>query len=337
MKKQHHMTQNERYKLEAFLQAKKPVAWIAKELGFCERTIYYEKKRGQVTLVRNPRGIPIDTVEYSADKGQQVHKYNQTGKGRSLKIGNDYDYAEFLEHKIIKERYSPAAALAAARKEGFATSICVGTLYSYIEKKVFLKLSNKHLWVKSKKEKRQRGNTEPRIAHPKLPSISDRPQHINERSERGHWEMDLIIGKEGKGPVLLTLTERVTRQELIFKLPNKKAATVCSVFDRLEKTMPKFKEIFKSITTDNGSEFLVLENLQRSINGGKRFDVWYCHSYAAWEKGSNENHNRMIRRWFPKGTDFTKVTKKQVAAVQNWMNNYPRKILNWATPNEMTA
>lgn len=336
MKKQHYMTENERYKLEAFLQAKKPISWIAKEMGFCERTIYYEKKRGQTNQIRNPHGIPIDTVEYSAQKGQKIHRYNQTAKGRPLKIGNDYKYAEYLENKIIKDRYSPAAALAAAKKDGFATSVCITTLYSYIDKQVFLKLSNKHLWVKSSRKPRSEA-PERRIAHPKLPSITDRPEYINDRSEVGHWEMDLVVGKKGSSPVLLTLTERVTRQELIFKLPDKKAATVCSVFDRLEKAMPKFKEKFQSITTDNGSEFLVLEKLQRSIYGGKRFDVWYCHSYAAWEKGSNENHNRMIRRWFPKGTDFSKISKKQVAAVQNWMNNYPRRILNWNTPNEMTA
>ena len=334
MKKQHYMTIDERYKLEVlYNDARLSIGKIAKILGFCRQTIYNEIKLG--TYIHTCEWY--DEKRYSACKAEQLHKYNQTAKGRPLKIGNDHDYAEFLEHKIIKDRYSPAAALAAARKEGFATSICVGTLYSYIDKKIFLKLSNKHLWIKSRKEKKQREASAPRVAHPKLPSISDRPERINERSERGHWEMDLVVGKEGKGPVLLTLTERVTRQELIFKLPNKKAATVCSVFDRLEKTMPTFKEKFKSLTTDNGPEFLVLEKLQESIHGGKRFDVWYCHSYAAWEKGSNENHNRMIRRWFPKGTDFSKVTEKQVAAVQNWMNNYPRRILNWATPNEMTA
>lgn len=93
-----------------------------------------------------------------------------------------------------------------------------------------------------------------------------------------------------------------------------------------------FREKFKSITTDNGPEFLEYEKLRRSSLGDVRFQVWYCHSYAAWEKGSNENHNRMIRRWFPKGTDFTKVTKKQVADIQHWMNSYPRKVLDWKTP-----
>lgn len=67
---------------------------------------------------------------------------------------------------------------------------------------------------------------------------------------------------------------------------------------------------------------------------GNRFDVYYCHSYAAWEKGSNENHNRMVRRWFPKGTNFAKVTRKELQWVEDWMNRYPRKILGWSCPLE---
>lgn len=333
MKKQHYMTHDERQQLEAlYNHARLPVSQIAKKLGFCRQTIYNELKLGSYVHTCDY----WDETRYSACKAEQLHKCAQTAKGRPLKIGNDYEYAGYLENKIIKDKYSPAAALAAARKAGFMTNVCVSTLYSYIEKQVFMDLSNRHLWVKSKKKKRS-GSSERRIAHPKLPSIADRPDYINDRSELGHWEMDLVVGKENRGPVLLTLTERVTRQEMIFKLPDKKAATVCSVFDKLEKSTPQFKKKFQSITTDNGSEFLVLEKLQQSIHGGKRFDVWYCHSYSAWEKGSNENHNRMIRRWFPKGTDFTKVTKKRVAEIQEWMNNYPRRILGWNTPNEMAV
>ena len=79
-------------------------------------------------------------------------------------------------------------------------------------------------------------------------------------------------------------------------------------------------------------EFLEYDQLTKSIFGGKRFDIWYCHSYAAWEKGTNENHNRMIRRWSPKGTDFSKVKNAEIAALQDWMNGYPRKVLDWKTP-----
>ena len=332
MGKQHYMTEQERHQLEAMRRNKIPVREIARQLGFCERTIYYELRRGSYMHTCEF----WDEKRYSAQKGQQIHRYNQTAKGRPLKIGSDHAFAAYIEHKIIVDRYSPAAALAAARKYPFATRICVSTLYSYIDKKVFYQLGNRHLWEKRKKKVKTEEAT-PRVAHPKLPSIENRPAHIGQRSERGHWEMDLIIGKAETSHVLLTLTERYSRQELIFKLPNRKAATIRGVFDRLERRCPDFPERFKSLTTDNGSEFMEYDKLCRSIHGGSRFHVWYCHSYSAWEKGSVENHNRMIRRFFPKGTDFSKISKKRIAAVQDWMNNYPRKILQWQTPNEAAA
>ncbi|MCI8593755.1 MAG: IS30 family transposase [Oscillospiraceae bacterium] len=334
-RKQHYMTRDERQQLEAMHRNRIPIAEIARQLGFCRQTIYNELCRGKVNYIRNRHGIPIDTVEYSAEKAQQKFQYAQTAKGRPLKIGGDYAYAAFLEQKIIEERYSPAAALAAARKQGYQTKVCVTTLYSYITKQVFYKLTDKHLW--NKKKRKRKASEERRIAHPLLPSIINRPKQIEARSERGHWEMDLVVGKAKTKTVLLTLTERVTRQELIFKLPDRKAATVQGVFNKLEQEQADFKERFKSITTDNGVEFLQYQQLRQSIHGGQRFEVWYCHSYAAWEKGTNENHNRMIRRWFPKGTDFGKVPDEEIARVQDWMNHYPRKILNWATPAELAT
>lgn len=342
MKKQHYMTRDERQQLEALRKAKVPVAKIARLLGFCRQTIYNELERGAYV---HTCGY-WDEIRYSADKGQLVHEENQTAKGRALKIGNDREYADFLERKMLgiqengtidrRKRYSPAAALAEARAAGFQTSVCTTTLYSYIEKRVFLHLTNKDLWEKGKRKKRGYHKVR-RIAHPALPSIANRPERINQRSEPGHWEMDLVVSGSGAKGALLTMTERTTREEMIFKLPDKRATTVRAVFDKLEKSMGRdlFKKKFQSITTDNGPEFLEYEQLTRSIFGGKRFDVWYCHSYAAWEKGTNENSNRMIRRWFPKGTDFSKVKEKEVAAIQEWMNGYPRKELEWKTP--MTA
>lgn len=342
-KKQHYMTEEERYKLEAYREAGKSVAWIAGKMGFCRQTIYNELKRGSYVHTCDY----WDEVRYSADKGQQIHDYNQTGKGRQLKIGKDFAYARFLEEKCMGiqadgsvdkcKRYSPAAALAAAQAEGFQTSICTATFYSYIHKGVFLHLSVKDLWEKTKKkrnyEKIQRN------AHPKLPGIQDRSEEAGTRKEPGHWEIDLIIGKAKTKPCLLTLYERMKREYLTFKLPDKRAASVRAVFDQLEQSMGKeaFRERFKSITTDNGPEFLEYELLVKSVYGGERFQVWYCHPYSAWEKGGVECYNRMARRWFPKGTDFTKVTKKRIAEFQEWINSYPRKILGWKAPKELAA
>lgn len=328
----HYMTKEERIILQTLLDEKKSVSYIARKLDCCRQTVYNEIRRGQYL---HNYGY-YDKLRYSADKGQQIHDYNQTAKGRPLKIGSDHAFAAYIEHKIIVDRYSPAAALAAARKYPFATRICVSTLYSYIDKKVFYQLGNRHLWEKWKKKART-VEAAPRVAHPKLPSIENRPAHIGQRSERGHWEMDLIIGKAETSHVLLTLTERYSRQELIFKLPDRKAATIRGVFDRLERQHKDFSQRFKSLTTDNGSEFMEYDKLCRSIHGGSRFHVWYCHSYSAWEKGSVENHNRMIRRFFPKGTNFDEVSPAEVRRVQDWMNRYPRRVLGWQTPDEAAA
>lgn len=333
MRKQHYMTEQERHQLEAMRRNKIPVREIARQLGFCERTIYYELRRGSYMHTCEF----WDEKRYSAQKGQQKHRYNQTAKGRPLKIGSDHAFAAYIEHKIIVDRYSPAAALAAARKYPFATKICVSTLYSYIDKKVFYQLGNRHLWEKWKKKART-VEAAPRVAHPKLPSIEVRPAHIDRREEYGHWEMDLVVSGQNGRSVLLTLTERLSRQEIIVKLPDRRAETIRRAIDRMERKTPGFRQKFRSITTDNGSEFMEYDKLVKSCRSkGSRFDIYYCHSYSAWEKGSVENHNRMIRRFFPKGTDFSKISKKRIAAVQDWMNNYPRKILQWQTPNEAAA
>lgn len=326
----HYMTYPERIRLETLLGEKRSISYIARKLGFSRQTIYNEIRRGAYLHTCDY----WEEERYTAQKAQQVTEYNQTAKGRPLKIGTDHAYAEYLEQKILQDRYSPAAALAAARKEGFATNISVNTLYSYIEKRVFLTLSNQHLWEKWKKRPKAKGQGR-RIAHPKLPSIEARPDHIAQRLEYGHWEMDLVVSCKGGKSVLLTLTERMSRQEIIMKLPDRRAETIRRAIDRLERRTPDFQRKFKSITTDNGSEFLQYDLLRKSCRRkGQRFDIYYCHSYSAWEKGCNENHNRMIRRFFPKGTNFDQITDRQIRRVQDWMNQYPRKSLAWKSPSE---
>lgn len=221
-KKQHYMTEHERYKLESYLEAGRGVSWIARKLGFCRQTIYNEIKRG--AYLHTVRWW--DEVRYSAEKAQQKFEYAQTAKGRPLKIGSDRKYADFLERKMLgvqdsgkvdrRKRYSPAAALELARRAGFETSVCVGTLYSYIDKRVFLNLSNKDLWEKGKPRK-QGYKPVRRVAHPTLPSIVDRPEIINQRGELGHKEIDLIVGCEGSKAATLTITDRKGRTELDYR------------------------------------------------------------------------------------------------------------------------
>lgn len=329
-KKQHYMTEKERYQLEAYLRVGKGVSWIALEMGFSRQTIYNEIQRGSYIHTCKY----WDERRYSAAKGQDIFEKRQRRKGRPEKLRQGSDFMNYLEGKLIglqedgriskKRRYSPAAALAAARSAGFTEYICINTLYNYIHRGHMGRAKAHTLWEAPYRRKRSSDTESQRIAHPKLPSIEIRPEHINQRAEPGHKEMDLVVsGKKGRS-ALLTMTDRLTRQEVIRKLPDKKAESVVKALRSIRRN-----EKLRSITTDNGSEFMSYKEMRRSVP-----EIYYCHSYAAWEKGTNENHNRMIRRWYPKGTNFDLVKTKDLKELQEWMNNYPRKSLGWMTPNE---
>ena len=114
---------------------------------------------------------------------------------------------------------------------------------------------------------------------------------------------------------------------------NKTQAEVLRALRKLARKMKgNFAEVFKTITADNGSEFLDGEGIKKAIRCS---EIYYAHPYSSWERGSNENGNRMLRRFIPKGTDIGKITAKQLRAIETWLNNYPRKILAYQTANEV--
>lgn len=170
-------------------------------------------------------------------------------------------------------------------------------------------------------------------------SIEKRDPEIDTREEVGHWEMDCVEGKKKTKETLLVLSERKARKEIMIKMKDQTAGSVVAALDRLERRYGTlFYKIFQTITVDNGSEFADVEGLERSCRRkGKRTTVFYCHPYSSYERGTNENINRMIRRWFPKGTDFGQVPKKAIQAVEDWLNAYPREILGFRSADEVFA
>lgn len=166
----------------------------------------------------------------------------------------------------------------------------------------------------------------------------NRDPEIAERTTFGHWEGDCVCGKKKTKEALFVLSERLTRQEIIMKIPDQTAASVVAALNKLERRYGKrFAKVFKSITFDNGSEFADCAGIEKSIYGKnrKRTKVYYCHPYSAYERGTNENINKMIRRFLPKGTDFRKVTAAYILRVETWINNYPREILGFASSNDL--
>jgi IS30 family transposase len=160
-------------------------------------------------------------------------------------------------------------------------------------------------------------------------SITERPEHINDRSEFGHWEIDCVVGKKTKDEsVLLTLTERKTHMEIIRKLPSKSTYAVQEALQNLESDVGDlFSLAFKSITADNGSEFSDLASFKCS-------EVYFAHPYSSCERGTNEHHNDLIRRFIPKRRSLDPYSSTAIETVQSWCKNLPRKILGYLTPQE---
>lgn len=332
-----HLSKNDRIKMETMLNSGHKVAEVAEYLHVHRSTIYREIKRGEYT---HRNSDYTEEIRYSSDLGQKNHDWNAQGKGRNIKIGNDRPLAEYIEGKIIEDKYSPEAALAAAAESGieFTTSISVRTLYRYIDKGIFLKLTNKDLPVKGKRKKHNKKVKVQKRASAGE-SIENRPDEVKDREIFGHWEMDTVKGKQGvTKSCMLVLTERKTRDEIIVKLPDQKAASVVEAIDRLERKWgDMFTKVFRSITVDNGVEFSDYEGLERSVlhEGEKRTFAFYCHTYSSWERGSNENNNRLIRRHIPKGEDFDEKQDRDIEYIENWINNYPRGIFGFKTSAQL--
>lgn len=330
------MSYAERIKIEALSAAGHKPLEIAALLSRHPSTIYRELARGRYE--RMDTNLILHTA-YSADIAQQDSNYRCSGKGPALKLGNDFAFVQFIESKILNDHYSPAAALAALvfERPDIQTRICVKTLYNYIGQGLFLHLTNKDLLRRGEHKRRYERVQRVRTRNPLFPCISERPAWANQRREAGHWEMDTVYGTSKKGQVLLVLTERMTRQEIIMKIKSRTRREVVGALNRLERKYgADFYRIFKSITVDNGSEFMDYEGMEASCRRkGKRTKFYYCHPYSSWERGSNENANAIIRRFIPKGDRIEDYSTKQIQYIEDWMNNYPRKVLGYRSPNQL--
>lgn len=334
-KKGKHIKWEDRLKIQGALRTGAKPAEIAKMIGCCRATIYNEINRGQCVQQHDAEFV----TEYCADVAERKYQEALRAKGPDIKLGNDFELAEFLENKIIDDRFSPGAALAFIREQGlqFKTQICENTLYNYIYRgDIFLRLSREHLLYKGKHHKKK-AEPHKRAREAKGKTIEDRPAEVKERETFGNWEMDSIVGCKGSKAALLVLTERLTRYGLVFRVPDHTMGSVVKVLDRLERKLGKdFQRIFQSITVDNGSEFQDCDGMQKSLRRRQpRTTIYYCHPYTASERGSNENMNRIIRRFFPKGTNFDEVTAAEVAQAETWMNDYPRAILGWRSAGSL--
>ena len=302
---------------------------IGKVLGRASNTIRNELKRGTTKVIIGY----FENEKYFPDTGQARYEQNRKKCRMPRKIETCRAFIGYVEDQVIHTNRSFADVRAEVLEKSIFKKgeVCsVGTLYTYTNANM-LKVRNINL---PEKVKRKCHHKKKDRKHKRLRgmSIERRPEAINERKEFGHWEIDSVIGKKSaEDNVLLTLTERKSRKEIIRKIKGKTVKAVHRCLKRLKKEIPYFDQVFRSITADNGSEFAQLYELGAELG----VDVYYAHPYSSWERGQNENTNRLIRRWIPKGSMIKRYTKSKIEKVEDLINNMHRKSLKWKSANDI--
>jgi transposase, IS30 family len=329
------LTREERVVIERMSRGGRPPRDIAEVLGRHVRTIHRELIRGRVKHLDTELR---EQWRYSSDRGQDVHDLNATAKGPQLKLGRQRELVEFVRSRILDHRESPAVVVFRMRAAGMPGAVCTKTLYSYIDQGLIEGVSNESLWEKRQRNKHtRRALRRTRKAPTRRQSIEKRPAQVDTREQFGHWEIDLLAGPSTTKAALLTLVERKTRKLIIRKLPDKTHGAVRRALNGLERAFgpAQFRGLFRSITADNGVEFLDVDGMQNSaLSTQQRTTLFYAHPYASWERGSNENTNRIIRRFITKGRRIDSITRQTLCTIEQWINNYPRQIINFCCPNQ---
>jgi len=331
-----HLTKEERVIIERMSRTGRPAWDIAELLDRHRRTIEREIASGTVTH----KDTELRTHKvYSSDRGQDIHDLNATAKGPELKLGKNYKLVEFIRERILDYKESPAVVAFRMKEAQMSGAICAKTLYSYIDQDLIKDVTNESLWEKRCRKNRARRTVRRSRKTPgRRKSIEKRPDEVENREEFGHWEIDLITGPVKSNAALMTLVERKTRDLIIRKIPDKTQASVLRILNSIERECgpENFRKRFKSVTADNGSEFLDVESLQKSaFSQRQRTCFFYAHPYSSWERGSNENVNRIIRRFIAKGRKIEDFTRSTISTIQDWINNYPRKILDFKTSQHL--
>ena len=317
-----HLSLKERVVIETLLAEKKTVSYIARQLDRNRCTIGREVKQW----------IIKPTDQYRAELAHFCAQQSHVTKRGKDKINTYYRLKVFVYKGLLND-FSPdqiSGSLKDQYPDDPIMSISYEAIYQHIYRhrqsslgrKLIALLPYKH--SKRRNKTRKKGFTkQSRI--PDAVSIDDRPNHIENRQEIGHLEGDLVIGI-GQKSAIGTIVERKSRYVIMIKVTNRKSETVTQAFAR---ELNKYNELFrKSMTYDNGMEMSNHKWLTQQTG----MKIYFAHPYSSWERGTNENTNGLIRRYFPKGTDFNLVSEKQLKTVQEKLNNRPRKCLKYKTP-----
>jgi IS30 family transposase len=303
------LTEDERYQIYEGIVHGVSHRAIAKQLGRSHSTISREAIRNKGLRGYRPR------------QAQSLASQRQACKPKHIKLIPEM---QSVISKHIQKDWSPEQVQGRLISEGMPI-VCTTTIYGFIKRDkasggdLYQHLRHRKPYKKRTGKAEARGQIIGRI------SIDERPVIVDEKTRIGDWEADTVIGKGHQG-VLVTLAERCSKRTLIAPVPNKRADVVRDAIITLLKS-----ETVHTITFDNGKEFAYHAEIKEALSS----DNYFAHPYHSWERGLNENHNGLIRQYLPKGMKLNRVSHEQVAAIQEKLNNRPRKTLGYKTPNEV--
>jgi transposase, IS30 family len=311
MKSYKHLSLYERERIAVWKGRGLSLRDIAKKLGRCHSTLSREINRN-----RKPSYWPHKAQERAMDRLMNSHKRPRL-KSRVM----HYE----IEQMLIKG-WSPELISGRIRTHRpDLPRISPEAIYQWIyaDRPDLVD----HMARAHRKRKRRWKAKQNKIRIPERRSIQERPEIINERKEPGHWESDLLVGS-GKA-ALQVAVERQSRLTRLEKIANKTAQASREALERMLKPMPKAWR--RSITYDNG-----LENVEHTrLNQQLGTESWFCQPYHSWEKGQVENTNGLIRRFVPKRSNLDLLPEGKVRSVEEWLNDRPRKVLDFKTPKEV--
>jgi transposase, IS30 family len=312
--KYRHLTQEQRYTIEALKKKGHTQKFIAETLEVSPATICRE-------LQRNAKA----NKQYASRHADRRAQDRASAANSRLRCATDEAMKPVLV--ILKAtQASPEQIVGRLKREGTVTPSS-STIYRYIDADKE-KLGQLYLNLRRQGKKRRKSRRGQSRAS-KIPgrvSIHKRPEAVDKKKEFGHFEADCVVGAHHQGAIV-TVVERVTKKGFTQEVP---CQSMHHVTEAIKNMLAPYKNIVKTITFDNGSEFF----LHLMIAAFLECDTYFCDPYCSWQRGLNEHTNGLLRQYLPKGTSFVDLDRKKLQGYIDRINNRPRKVLDFVTPNE---
>ena len=307
----HQLTLEQRYQIYAFKKAGFNQTEIADEVGVVKSTISRELRRNRGGRGYRPKQAQSLTRSRRRSRENATRIKPKTWQSIQSLIRKDWSPQQICGY--LKAQNQPAASHERIYQHIYSDKQQGGSLYT-------------HLRLKKQRRKRY-GKYDKRGQIPNRKSIDERPEVVTKRERIGDWEADTIIGKNHQ-QAIVSLVERKSRITRLEKVSRKTDELVKRA---MLVSLTPLAERVHTITSDNGKEFAGHEDIAAHLDAS----FYFAHPYRSWERGTNENTNGLVRQYFPKGTDFSKITQREVKAVEKRLNNRPRKTLGYRTPNQV--